>query len=110
MEDYTIANFIEEFYYGNLDPQARSTRCSKAVAKEIGIIAAAKEYLIAKLQVEEKSKFLEHINAWSILNGETDLDSFTIGFRLGAKFTYDTFVNNELICDQTKPRLKLEIF
>ncbi|MBO5211197.1 MAG: hypothetical protein J6B80_04625 [Clostridia bacterium] len=88
-----MTSFIEEFYYGNLDPQARSTKCSETVTKEISIIAAAEEYLISKLQGEEKSKFLEHIIAWSILNGETNLDSFIIGFRLGAKFTYDTFVN-----------------
>ena len=73
-----MTNFIEGFYYGNLDPQARSTKCSETVTKEIIIIAAAEEYLISKLQGEEKSKFLEHINAWSILNGETNLDSFII--------------------------------
>ena len=26
-----MTNFIEEFYYGNLDPQARSTRENKTV-------------------------------------------------------------------------------
>ena len=88
-----MTNFIEEFYYGNLDPQARSTRCNEVVTKQISAIASAEEYLIAKLQGEEKSKFLDHINAWSIVNGETNLDSFILGFRLGAKFTYDTFVN-----------------
>jgi len=36
-----MTNFIEEFYYGNLDPQARSTKCSETVTKEISIIAAA---------------------------------------------------------------------
>lgn len=28
-----MANFIEEFYYGNLDPQARSTKENKTSAK-----------------------------------------------------------------------------
>ena len=91
-----MSKFIEEFYYGNLDPQARSTRCSETVTKEIGVIAAAEEYLIAKLQGEEKSKFLDHINAWSIVNDETNLDSFIMGFKLGAKFTYDTFINENI--------------
>ncbi len=91
-----MTNLIEEFYFGNFDPQARSTRCSKAVTKEIGIIAKSEEFLIAKLQGEEKSKFLEHINAWSIFNGETNLDNFIMGFKLGAKFTYDTFINENV--------------
>ena len=52
------------------------------------------EYLTAKLKGEEKSKFLDHVNAWSVVNGESNLDSFIVGFRLGAKFTYDTFISN----------------
>ena len=30
-----MANFIEEFYYGNLDPQARSTKENKTVQKQM---------------------------------------------------------------------------
>lgn len=83
-----MEKFIEQFYFGNIDPQARSTMCNEMVTKEISVIAAAEEYLIAKLQGEEKSKFLDHINAWSIVNGESNLDSFIMGFRLGAGFTF----------------------
>ena len=30
-----MAKFIEEFYYGNLDPQARSTKQNKTVQKQM---------------------------------------------------------------------------
>ena len=30
-----MGKFIEEFYYGNLDPQARSTKQNKAVQKQM---------------------------------------------------------------------------
>ena len=30
-----------------------------------------------------------------VVNGESNLDSFIMGFRLGANFTYDTFVSEE---------------
>ncbi len=30
-----MGKFIEEFYYGNLNPQARSTKQNKTVQKEI---------------------------------------------------------------------------
>lgn len=33
-----MANFIEEFFYGNLDPQARSTKQNKAVQKQLEIL------------------------------------------------------------------------
>ncbi|MBQ9965890.1 MAG: hypothetical protein IJP22_04100 [Clostridia bacterium] len=33
-----MANFIEEFYYGNLDPQARSTKQNKTVQKQMEVL------------------------------------------------------------------------
>ena len=87
-------NFIEEFYYGNLDPQARSTKQNKAVQKQMEILMLNEDYLTEKLSGESKKKFLDFVNAWGVVNGESNLDSFIMGFRLGAKFTYDTFVNN----------------
>jgi hypothetical protein len=89
-----MKDFIKEFYYGNIDPQARSIKQSKAVMKEMQTLNETEEYLTAKLKGEEKSKFLDHVNAWSVVNGESNLDSFIVGFRLGAKFTYDTFISD----------------
>lgn len=90
-----MPRFIEEFYYGNIEPQARSTKCNSAMSKELQILSDAEEYLTEKLTDEGKSKFLYYVNAWSVVNGESNLDSFIMGFRLGARFTVDTFINNE---------------
>lgn len=89
-----MTNFIEEFYYGNLDPQARSTKENKTVQKQMEVLMLNEDYLTEKLSGESKKKFLEFVNAWGVVNGESNLDSFIMGFRLGAKFTYDTFANN----------------
>ena len=35
-----MTNFIEEFYYGNLDPQARNTKQNKTVQKQMESINA----------------------------------------------------------------------
>lgn len=90
-----MPRFIEEFYYGNIDPQARSTKCNSAVPKELQILSDAEEYLTEKLTEENKSKFLDYVNAWGVVNGESNLDSFIMGFRLGANFTYDAFISTE---------------
>ena len=90
-----MANFIEEFYYGNLDPQARSTKENKTVQKQMEVLMLNEEFLTEHLSGESKKKFLDFVNAWGVVNGETNLDSFIVGFRLGAKFTYDTFVNDD---------------
>ena len=90
-----MGKFIEEFYYGNLDPQARSTKENKAVQKQMEVLLINEEFLTENLSGESKKKFLEFSNAWSVVNGESNLDSFIMGFRLGANFTYDTFVSTE---------------
>ncbi len=90
-----MGKFIKEFYYGNLDPQARSTKENKAVQKQMEILMLNEDFLTENLSGESKKKFHEFSNAWSVVNGESNLDSFIMGFRLGAQFTYDTFVNDE---------------
>ena len=87
-----MGKFIEEFYYGNIDPQARSTKQNQAVQKQMKVLMLNEEFLTEALSGENKKKFLDFVNAWSVVNGESNLDSFMLGFRLGANFTYDTFV------------------
>ena len=90
-----MLKFIEEFYYGNIDPQARSTKENKAVQKQMEVLMLNEDFLTEKLSGESKKKFLEFSNAWSVINGESNLDSFIMGFRLGANFAYDTFVSTK---------------
>lgn len=87
-----MGKFIEEFYYGNIDPQARSTKQNKAVQKQMEVLMLNEDFLTERLSGESKKKFLDFANAWGVVNGESNLDSFMMGFRLGASFTYDTFV------------------
>ena len=63
-----MANFIEEFFYGNLDPQARSTKQNKAVQKQMEILMNNKEKLAAALRDENKKLFLDFANAWNVVN------------------------------------------
>ena len=90
-----MSGFIEQCYYGNSEPQARSTRANKAMTKELQILEDVEQYLTEKLGDEAKSKFLDFVNAWSVVNGETALHNFIVGFRLGAAFTHDTFISED---------------
>ncbi|MGN0557428.1 MAG: DUF6809 family protein [Acutalibacteraceae bacterium] len=87
-----MGKFIEEFYYGNIDPQARSMKQNQTVQKEMAVLTQTEELLTNALSDEQKKWFLDFANAWGVVNGESNLDSFMMGFRLGANFTYDTFV------------------
>ena len=90
-----MTNFIEEFYYGNIDPQARSFEQNKKVQCDMQILTDNEDFLTDKLSGEEKKRFIQYVDAWASVNGESTLDSFITGFRLGAQFTFDTFVTSK---------------
>lgn len=92
-----MKNIIAELYYGNIDPQARGFKKDSYLQKQMSILSSCEEALTEKLAGDEKKAFLSFVNASNIVLGESELDSFLVGFRLGARFIYDTFV------DETTP-------
>ena len=90
-----MTNFIEEFYYGNIDPQARSFEQNKKAQRDMQILTDNEAFLTDKLTGEEKKRFLQYVDAWASVDGESTLDSFITGFRLGAQFVFDTFVTTK---------------
>ncbi len=89
-----MADFIEELYYGNIDPQARAYRKDSRIYKILDDINEAENKLTECLQMDEKKLFLDFCNAYAELLGTSELDSFIVGFRLGAKLIYDTFCSD----------------
>ena len=90
-----MANFLEELYYGNVDPQARGYRKGSHTLKVSQNINALEEKLTEHLSGGDKSLFLDFCNAYGELMGESGLDSFIVGFRLGAKMIFDTFCSDD---------------
>lgn len=90
-----MRHFIEQFYYGNIEPQERSTKMNKSVQKQLEIMMKCEDLLTEVLADEKKQWFLDYVDAWHEVNSESNLDSFIMGFRLGAAFTYDTFVSTD---------------
>lgn len=90
-----MRNFLEELYFGNLDPQARGYRKDSNILKVSENINELEEKLTQRLNGEEKKLFLDFCNAYGELMGDTGLDSFIVGFRLGAKMIFDTFFSDD---------------
>ena len=85
-------SFIEELFYGNLDPQSRSPHAVRQISRSAASLDKLEDILTERLQGEDKRLFLAFVDAYDAFLGIADLESFTSGFRLGAAFTYDTFV------------------
>ena len=92
-----MKNIIEELFYGNIDPQARSVKKDSHIQKQMTILANSESLLNEKLTGEEKKVFASFVDASSVILGKSELDSFMLGFRLGARFVYDTFVDTKTL-------------
>ena len=58
-----MTNFLEELYYGNVDPQARGYRKGSHILKVSENINELEEKLTERLSGEEKKLFLDFCNA-----------------------------------------------
>ncbi|MEE0872762.1 MAG: hypothetical protein UIH27_04720 [Ruminococcus sp.] len=90
-----MKNVISELYYGNIDPQARGFKNGSFLKKQMAVLSESEAMLTEKLTGDEKKAFLSFVNASDVILGESELDSFIVGFRLGARLTFDTFVNDD---------------
>ena len=96
-----MTNFIEELYYDNIDPQAGNK--NKRAQHEMRILSENEDFLLEVLSDENKTRFMDYVDAWGIVSAESNLDNFISGFRLGAKFMYDTFCGEDMgIADYLK--------
>ena len=89
-----MTNFIEDFYYGNIEPMECTTELTAKVKKSLSELAGKEEQLTAILTDKEKELFLGYTSAYNKFLSISNADSFTVGFRLGARFTYDTFIED----------------
>ncbi len=90
-----MLDFIEDFYYGNIEPQECTTELNSELKKKLNQLTQAEEQLTSKLTEEEKSLFMKYASQSNEFLCISNADSFIVGFRLGAKFTYDTFLKNQ---------------
>lgn len=57
------------------------------------ILSESEKALLENLDRDNLVLFERYIDAWSYVNSETTRDSFKIGFKLGAKCTFDVFAD-----------------
>lgn len=88
-------NIIEELYYGNIDPQNHGYCPKSPVKKASDSLNDLEEKLTEQLAGDNKELFLRFCNVYAEFMGESELDTFITGFRLGARFMMDTFLSDD---------------
>ena len=89
-----MANIIQDFYYGNIEPQEVNSELTPKIKKKLSNLADKEEQLTARLTGENKDLFPNYVSTYIEFSTTSNADSFISGFRLGARFTYDTFITN----------------
>ena len=87
-----MSTFIEDFYYGNIEPQEVNSELTPKLKKKLSNLAEKEEQLTTRLTDEDKELFLSYVRDYIEFSTTSNADSFISGFRLGARFTYETFV------------------
>ena len=90
-----MSDFIEDFYYGNIEPQECTTNLTVKIKKSLSELADKEEQLTLLLAEKEKELFTDYVATYIKFSSTCNADSFIVGFRLGARFTYDTFVEGK---------------
>lgn len=87
-----MKSFIEEFYYGNIEPQELRSELSSSLKKKLNSLVKNEDEFREKLSEEEKKLFKKYSDSYNEFLSMSVANSFISGFRLGAKFTHDVFV------------------
>ena len=77
---------LEEFWYGNIHPTERKIVPNSKVDKLLELVVKNEQQLIDLLSEQERAAFQEFRNVQDELSGVNECESFTLGFRLGARF------------------------
>ncbi len=87
-----MKSFIEEFYYGNIEPQELSSELGSSLKKKLNLLVKNEDEFKEKLSEKEKKLFQDYTNSYNEFLSMSIADSFISGFRLGAKFAHDVFI------------------
>ena len=90
-----MPNILEDLYYGNLSPCQRTVRPDSRVKKLMQKQSDLETKLNGSFTEEQQANFEQYISLTADLLDANCLDSFIIGFRLGARFTHEIFIGTD---------------
>ena len=67
----------------------------RLLKKQMSILSESEAMLTERLTGDEKKAFLSFVDASDVILGESELGSFIVRFRLGARLIFDTLVNDD---------------
>ncbi len=92
-----MKNFIEELYYGNINPNEKKFVRNTQYSKALETMSKIESEVLDRFSDGDKKPFNDMINASDELSACTSVENFKIGFVLGVRMMIDCFMADERV-------------
>lgn len=86
---------LEEFWYGNINPNEQSFDKQSRFAKVLSLLTQNESKLLERLNEEEKEIFEKYQNCHHELTQLGECEAFIKGFRLGGQMMLEVYENTD---------------
>ena len=86
-----MKSILEEFAYGNINPEPYAFNKNSRYGRAIKTVAASEEKLLSSLDGELNKTFKQFSDAQEEINLLSGIDRFIYGYRLGVLMTMEVF-------------------
>lgn len=88
-----MGNILEEFWYGNINPQEQSTEKSRAVKELLKLMGRNRDRLNDTMTAEQRETLEKYDDCVNEMHSIIELEIFSYAFRLGGKFMLATIMD-----------------
>ena len=81
-----MRTLLEEFWYGNINPQEQSTEGNNEIKNLLNLMGKNRDNLSATLSEEQKETLAKYEYCLNEMYGIIEREGFAYGFRLGGRF------------------------
>lgn len=89
-----MGNILEEFWYGNINPQEQSKESSRAVKKLLKLMDRNRDQLQDSMTVEQRETLEKYDDCVNEIHCIMELEIFSYAFRLGGRLMLATLTDS----------------
>lgn len=88
-----MGNILEEFWYGNINPQEQSKESSRANNELLKLMGRNRDRLHDSMTAEQRETLEEYDDCVNEMNGLIELEIFSYAFRIRGRFMLVTLMD-----------------
>ena len=81
-----MGNILEEFWYGNINPQEQSKESSRAIKELLKLMGRNRDRLHDSMTAEQRESLEKYDDCVNEMYSLIELEIFSYAFRLGGQF------------------------